>query len=1467
MEGSVGAPPTRRRHLFEPTSSISKPLRVTTVNVHPSVVQEEDEDAPYTARDNPVASMSPPVLSTTVPAAKTQPMVLPGSQVAPAQPAGAYYELSARAVGMDVARQTWYHPTWDKATAVGFLAPAATGAFCIRAAPQGTPRGTRSPDDLVLSVQTGSRIRHLLLKREEQPPHTGKMWWNVHPTLCFFESLFDLVLYFSVNPFGLKNPDSGTRITLNLAAAVKAAQVYQPVHQEKEAVIALATESQHWRNFSTLDLRLAEQEALTQRYHNRITQQNHYEAGLLNKLQEATQLRASALRDQRNKLALALEALTGLPTSPGIWPTLQQAADQAAQASTDVEATFQAQASSVSNQAETLKSDQLMIMRDFQTLLASLAARLAQAKEALEHKNDPGRTVASEILDALVMAETQGVKAGDIHDQRDHYLSQLEALALQKPDNSVTESVLQRLDEHLNLAQQEKQRRQQYEASLSEQRALVANHRSHLQLACSENRGFLGQSALLQGRHNLLRAQQVRLNAQPSPLSDVPELQTILQSYNAERQVQVTALEKILTEADTVASHTQLQLNQHQQHIDEIERTLLAAEFTLAVDRLVATEQLNTLGQLSDLDSTSVPVLLTEHEQLLELAAGELPWSGPSTLLPKVDQAMHSFHQQQEQASVEEAVLSEQRQSKGAAFERQRLAQAYDNHWQLARSNTILDGRIEELKYQQRERQQTATELDFTTPELQAAWIAMNNTARTSEIATLLEQAQDVGQQIMLSSEALRRQLYLLVEGGAQGPTQIEIEEQLAADSAAVLRRAAILDSIQALLVGQDRDVLLRLDTALKQVQQTNVSCRNRYDELLRILSKPQVDSLRQAGVVPDKAQVLRFNFQDFLGQASTFATNFMQEVSQMSGDALTVERVDDALRQLDGFKAEFSAAADHQAQLFAVAQNDHSADSDLKNLADAISISEQLLSNYAQVLDKVTNSTLAQLSTRLAQQCEQQQQQEEAMKVIQQQLQQQQELQQEQDRQVQQQQQKVQQQQQQQETALVETAAHCHEQLVAHLHSEHHHRVDWATGLRKRFLALQAQDEALQQASPTSETALEDAAVRAAEFEEQCASSWERQEELLSALLEQGPANTDSIHSLLQAKFTVTDSMLLRYQALVDSSITVLCQKHLDVLHLHQQQMELDVALKARRQQRDHLAAGVQAVTVLQAALEAVNGAHESHCLQTLGLLGDSDAAGRMLTAEDERPTCRSELQSALETLDQCLAGPAAPDLNAVDGALNLLLQQLHAVEQPPVANYLMKNLRDLASLQSAAMKRMMQVFLAICEPLAAGMLPSVDACDALQSAMRDMAIHRFTAAAENFLQTLSQGQHAAALSTVNAAQELLDQYDKEHRFLASIFEGETSIGDFEAERLEPLSRARMAVKMMPLVVTARPEMEARLMKFEDQAWAEIIQYRVRRHKMEHIFSALTSRHQDCESAIVGMSLPLVCNEVGVLV
>ena len=107
------------------------------------------------------------------------------------------------------------------------MAPAPKGAFVIRDAPH-----TADKTDFCLSVQTGlqGRVCNVLIKREQAADVT---WWNIHPTPHFFESLFDLVLYCSVQPFHFRNIDPTNKITLDLAAAVEAARLYEARKKEK----------------------------------------------------------------------------------------------------------------------------------------------------------------------------------------------------------------------------------------------------------------------------------------------------------------------------------------------------------------------------------------------------------------------------------------------------------------------------------------------------------------------------------------------------------------------------------------------------------------------------------------------------------------------------------------------------------------------------------------------------------------------------------------------------------------------------------------------------------------------------------------------------------------------------------------------------------------------------------------------------------------------------------------------------------------------------------------------------------------------------------------------------------------------------------------------------------------------------------------------------------------------------------
>eukprot|EP00730_Choanoeca_flexa_P006691 TRINITY_DN12204_c0_g1_i6.p2 TRINITY_DN12204_c0_g1~~TRINITY_DN12204_c0_g1_i6.p2 ORF type:complete len:386 (+),score=55.99 TRINITY_DN12204_c0_g1_i6:2373-3530(+) len=113
---------------------------------------------------------------------------------------------------INVYKEPWCHLRWGKIQADRYLSPAPKGAFIVRKGPQ--------QGEFVLSVQSGIRVCHVLLRAVKY--RTGPVLYNIYPTPQWFESLYDLVLFCSYQPFYFSKLDATNEITLSLAASSKA---------------------------------------------------------------------------------------------------------------------------------------------------------------------------------------------------------------------------------------------------------------------------------------------------------------------------------------------------------------------------------------------------------------------------------------------------------------------------------------------------------------------------------------------------------------------------------------------------------------------------------------------------------------------------------------------------------------------------------------------------------------------------------------------------------------------------------------------------------------------------------------------------------------------------------------------------------------------------------------------------------------------------------------------------------------------------------------------------------------------------------------------------------------------------------------------------------------------------------------------------------------------------------------------
>lgn len=135
-----------------------------------------------------------------------------------------FHDVSADAKDIDLAAQSWFQINWTREESEAYLENASKGAFIIR----------KSADTLAIAIQCGpmvhNKISHIRLNKCNMK---GKEWYNVVPTIHYFEHVYDLIFYCHYCPFHITNMSSENVITLSLAAALEAEAALEAKHLEE----------------------------------------------------------------------------------------------------------------------------------------------------------------------------------------------------------------------------------------------------------------------------------------------------------------------------------------------------------------------------------------------------------------------------------------------------------------------------------------------------------------------------------------------------------------------------------------------------------------------------------------------------------------------------------------------------------------------------------------------------------------------------------------------------------------------------------------------------------------------------------------------------------------------------------------------------------------------------------------------------------------------------------------------------------------------------------------------------------------------------------------------------------------------------------------------------------------------------------------------------------------------------------
>eukprot|EP00051_Salpingoeca_urceolata_P010256 m.124990 g.124990 ORF g.124990 m.124990 type:complete len:1001 (+) comp16640_c2_seq1:98-3100(+) len=347
-------------------------------------------------------------------------------------PDASLVRTSQRAANVDLGKQSWFRTSWSTLQATRYLECSPKGSFVIRGAPEAST-------DYVLSVQAGPRVAHVLLRSATTG---GRFYWRLHANSAWFEHIFDLVLYCSVEPFCFKALDPHASIKLNLLAAEKAEEI------NRKAMI-----QQHSQNLREIQRQLREQETGLAVGGKGDEAQDVGQTSLSEKEKMFTAKWLARQQEMQSRILgcerrlKALQAMCGdgpHALTPRLGQALKEKIQETAEiieeavranaAERDAIAENSAKIIRVLGDAAQLGMDIARLRDERMLLVAQAAGQVAQANALVQTGKMLDEGLASQLLDSIAKARSLGEEQALCRDERHQCLKQVVDLLAPRKD-------------------------------------------------------------------------------------------------------------------------------------------------------------------------------------------------------------------------------------------------------------------------------------------------------------------------------------------------------------------------------------------------------------------------------------------------------------------------------------------------------------------------------------------------------------------------------------------------------------------------------------------------------------------------------------------------------------------------------------------------------------------------------------------------------------------------------------------------------------------------------------------------------------------------------------------------------------------------------------------------------------------------------------------------------------------------